>query len=196
LDVAIVIAWWIALLGALVLTAIAVLEIVRVVHHAREIDRLAKVALPAAVGIVENTAIIAALEGVVPVVGRLAAGAGALADERLDRPESRGREARTGWRARLMELLLTILSGLALWLFLGVLVLMLDRIRGSLSGINATIAKVAMGVRAIEAETAILKTELPTTATALTQITAGAEAVAGVLASADQRLAALAPQEA
>ena len=51
MDVAIVIAWWIALLGALVLTAIAVLEIVRVVHHAREIDRLAKVALPAAVGI-------------------------------------------------------------------------------------------------------------------------------------------------
>ena len=29
-----------------------------------------------------------------------------------------------------MELLLAILSGLALWLFLGVLVLMLDRIRG------------------------------------------------------------------
>ena len=80
MDVAIVIAWWIALLGALVLTAIAVLEIVRVVHHAREIDRLAKVALPAAVGIVENTVIIAALEGVVPVVGRLAAGAGALAE--------------------------------------------------------------------------------------------------------------------
>jgi hypothetical protein len=95
-----------------------------------------------------------------------------------------------------MELLLTILSGLALWLFLGVLVLMLDRIRRALAGINATLAKIAMGVRAIEAETAILKAELPTTATALTKITEGAEAVAGVLASADQRLAALAPQEA
>lgn len=80
MEIAIVAVWWIALLGALVLTAIAVLEIVRVVHHAREIDRLAKVALPAAVGIVENTAIIAALEGVVPVVGRLAAGAEALAE--------------------------------------------------------------------------------------------------------------------
>ena len=80
MEIAIVVVWWIALLGALVLTAIAVLEIVRVVHHAREIDRLAKVALPAAVGIVENTAIIAALEGVVPVVGRLAAGSEALAE--------------------------------------------------------------------------------------------------------------------
>lgn len=80
MEIAIVAVWWIALLGALVLTAIAVLEIVRVVHHAREIDRLARVALPAAVGIVENTAIIAALEGVVPVVGRLAAGSGALAE--------------------------------------------------------------------------------------------------------------------
>jgi hypothetical protein len=94
-----------------------------------------------------------------------------------------------------MELLLATLSGLALWLFLGVLVLMLDRIRRSLSGINATLAKVAMGVRAIESETAILKAELPTTATALTQITDGAEAVAGLLAAADGKLAALAPQE-
>lgn len=80
MDLAIVIVWWIALLGALVLTVVAVLEIARVVHHAREIDRLAKVALPAAVGIVGNTAIIAALEAVVPVVGRLAGGAGALAE--------------------------------------------------------------------------------------------------------------------
>jgi hypothetical protein len=94
-----------------------------------------------------------------------------------------------------MELLLATLSGLALWLFLGVLVLMLDRIRRSLSGINATLAKVAMGVRAIESETAILKAELPTTATALTQITDGAEAVAGLLVAADGKLAALAPQE-
>lgn len=95
-----------------------------------------------------------------------------------------------------MELPMTILSGLTLWLLLGVLVVMLDRIRQSLAGINGTLAKIAMGVRAIEAETGILKAELPTTATALTQITEGAEAVAGVLASADQRLAALAPQEA
>lgn len=94
-----------------------------------------------------------------------------------------------------MELLLAILSGLALWLFLGVLVLMLDRIRRALTGINATLAKVAMGVRAIEVETAALPVALPVTAAALTQITEGAEALAGILASADGHLAQLAPQE-
>lgn len=80
MDGALIVVWWIALIGALVLTAVAVLEIVRIVHHAREIDRLAKVTLPAAVGIVGNTAIIAALEEVVPVVGRLVTGTGALAE--------------------------------------------------------------------------------------------------------------------
>jgi hypothetical protein len=52
-----------------------------------------------------------------------------------------------------------------------------------------------MGVRAIEAETAILPAALPITASALTQITEGAEALAGILASADGHLAQLAPQE-
>ena len=94
-----------------------------------------------------------------------------------------------------MELLLAILSGLALWLFLGVLVLMLGRIRRALSGINATLGEVAMGVRAIEVETATLPQALPVTATALTQITEGAEALAGILASADGHLAVLTPQE-
>lgn len=80
MDGAVIVVWWGALIGALVLTGVAVLEIVRIVHHAREIDRLAKVTLPAAVGIVGNTAIIGALEEVVPVVGRLLTGAGALAE--------------------------------------------------------------------------------------------------------------------
>ncbi len=78
METAIVVIWTIALLGALGLTVIALAEVVRVVHHAREIDRVVKVALPAAVGIVENTQIIAALEGVLPVVGRLVAGAGVI----------------------------------------------------------------------------------------------------------------------
>ena len=75
---AVVVVWVITLLGALGLTVIALAEIVRVVHHAREIDRVVKVALPAAVGIVENTQVIAALEEVLPVVGRLVAGAGVI----------------------------------------------------------------------------------------------------------------------
>ena len=94
-----------------------------------------------------------------------------------------------------MELLLTFLSGAALITFLVVLLAFLDRIRKALGGINVSLAKVAMGVRAIESETAMLPAQLPITATALTQITEGAEALAGILASADGHLAQLAPQE-
>lgn len=94
-----------------------------------------------------------------------------------------------------MELLLTILSGAALIVFLAVLLIYLDRIRRSLAGINVSLSKIAMGVRAIEVETAILPDQIPVTATALTEITEGAEALAGILASADGHLAQLAPQE-
>lgn len=78
METAIVLVWIITLIIALILTVLAVATIVRIVHHAKEIDRLGKVTLPAAVGIVENTAVIGALEGVLPVVGRLVAGAGAI----------------------------------------------------------------------------------------------------------------------
>jgi len=74
----IIVVWVLTLLAALGLTVFIVAELVRIVHHAREIDRLGKLTLPAAVGIVENTAVIGALEGVLPVVGRLVAGAGAI----------------------------------------------------------------------------------------------------------------------
>jgi len=94
-----------------------------------------------------------------------------------------------------MELLLALLSGLALLTFLVVVLVILDRIRSALAGIDISMARIAMGVRAIEAETAILPAALPTTASTLTQITGGAEALAGILASADARLAALAPEE-
>ena len=79
MDVAIVVVWWIALLGALALTVAILGQIVRVVHHAHEIDRLAKVALPAAQGIAANTAAIAELEGVLRTAGRLLAGVEAIA---------------------------------------------------------------------------------------------------------------------
>ncbi|MEK6720783.1 MAG: hypothetical protein AABZ33_08960 [Chloroflexota bacterium] len=94
-----------------------------------------------------------------------------------------------------MELLLTFLSGVALITFLAVLLVFLNRIRSALAGINVSLSKIAMGVRAIEVETAILPAQIPVTATALTQITEGAETLAGVLASADGHLAQLAPQE-
>lgn len=94
-----------------------------------------------------------------------------------------------------MELLLTFLSGAALITFLTMLLVFLARIRRALAGINVSLAKIAMGVRAIESETAILPAQLPITASALTQITDGAEALAGILVSADGHLAQLAPQE-
>lgn len=78
METAIIVVWSITLVVALILTGVVVLTIVRIIHHAHEIDRLGKVTLPAAVGIVENTAVIGALEGVLPVVGRLVAGAGAI----------------------------------------------------------------------------------------------------------------------
>ena len=78
METAIIIVWAITLVIALILTVLIVATVVRVIQHSREIDRLGKVTLPAAVGIVENTAVIGALEGVLPVVGRLVAGAGVI----------------------------------------------------------------------------------------------------------------------
>ncbi len=78
METAMILVWILTLIMALVLTVCIVAQVVRIIHHAREIDRLGKLTLPAAVGIVENTAVIAALEGVLPVVGRLVAGAGAI----------------------------------------------------------------------------------------------------------------------
>ena len=87
-----------------------------------------------------------------------------------------------------MELLLTILSGLALWVLLAVLVWALGRVQAALEGINRSLAKIAMGVRAIESETAILKATLPPTAATLADIAGGAEAIGASLVSANQRL--------
>ncbi|MBI4504725.1 MAG: hypothetical protein HY691_04260 [Chloroflexi bacterium] len=72
-QVGIAVVWWIALAGALALTLVAIAEIVRILHHAREIDRLAQVALPAARGIAGNTAAIGDLAAGVESVGRLVA---------------------------------------------------------------------------------------------------------------------------
>jgi hypothetical protein len=59
---AIVTIWWIGLVLALLLTIPAIAIVVRFVHHAREIDRLARVTLAGAVGIAGNTARISALD--------------------------------------------------------------------------------------------------------------------------------------
>jgi sensor histidine kinase regulating citrate/malate metabolism len=84
METLVIVAWWIALILALVLTIIILPVIVRVLFALREIDRLAQTALPAARGIADNTATIAALDDVlaqaarllrsVEAIGRVAAG--------------------------------------------------------------------------------------------------------------------------
>lgn len=61
-----------------------------------------------------------------------------------------------------MTLLLTILSVLAAWTFLAVLVMGLLLILKPLQSVRAHLEKIAMGVRAIEQETAPLRTHLDT----------------------------------
>lgn len=87
-----------------------------------------------------------------------------------------------------MQLLLTILSGVALLALLLVLLVALTRVQKALDGINVSLEKIAMGVRAIETETAILKAEAPTTLAAVTALADGGEVIARHLGSAEARL--------
>ena len=78
MEALVITVWWITLILALVLTAIVLPVIIRIVFALREIDRLAKMTLPAAVGIVENTATIAALNDVLTQAVRLLTGVQAI----------------------------------------------------------------------------------------------------------------------
>lgn len=78
MDALVITVWWITLLLALVLTAVVLPVIIRVIFALREIDRLAKMTLPAAVGIVDNTASIAALDDVLAQAVRLLNGVQAI----------------------------------------------------------------------------------------------------------------------
>ncbi|MFN8523746.1 MAG: hypothetical protein U0821_11670 [Chloroflexota bacterium] len=70
--------WALTLVVALVVTVPILLVIVRIVHHLREIDRLATVTLAAAGGVAGNTETIAALDAVLAQAGRLAGGVGLI----------------------------------------------------------------------------------------------------------------------
>lgn len=74
----VILLWSVTLLIALVATVVAVGMIVRIVHAAREIDRLLKGALPAAEGIAANTAAIRELDAVVAAAGPLLEGTAAI----------------------------------------------------------------------------------------------------------------------
>lgn len=77
-DGAIILIWSATLLLALVITVVALAMIVRIVNAAREVDRLLKETVPAAVGIATNTAAIRELEAVVAAAGPLLAGTSAI----------------------------------------------------------------------------------------------------------------------
>lgn len=75
---AVVTIWWLTLAVALVATVPALAIVVRFIHHAQEVDRLARITLAAAAGIAGNTANIVLLEQLLAHAGSLAATSGAI----------------------------------------------------------------------------------------------------------------------
>ena len=69
------IVWWVGIVVALIITAIDVHLLLRVIRAAKKIDSLADRTLPAAVGIVENTASLKNLAATNDVAAALIAGA-------------------------------------------------------------------------------------------------------------------------
>lgn len=92
-----------------------------------------------------------------------------------------------------MALLLTILSALALWALLLVLVVGLLLVLKALESVRGYLEKITMGVRAIEWQLAPLGDGIPATAAALTETADALGGTAARLASADVHLAAAAP---
>jgi hypothetical protein len=75
---AVIAIWWITLAVALVATIPALAIVVRFIHHAREVDRLARITLAAAAGIAGNTGNIVMLERLLAHAGSLAATSAAI----------------------------------------------------------------------------------------------------------------------
>ena len=75
---AVVTIWWVSLAAALVLTIPALAIVVRFIHHAQEVDRLASITLKAAAGIAGNTGNIVMLEQLLAHAGSLAATSAAI----------------------------------------------------------------------------------------------------------------------
>lgn len=75
---AVIAIWWISLALALILTIPALAIVVRFIHHAQEVDRLASITLKAAAGIAGNTGNIVMLEQLLAHAGSLAATSAAI----------------------------------------------------------------------------------------------------------------------
>jgi uncharacterized protein YoxC len=92
-----------------------------------------------------------------------------------------------------MTLLLTILSVLAVWAFLTVLIIGLLLILKPLESIRAFLEKITMGVRAIEHQTAPLGARTDTLTGSLQEAERTVRASADRLASAERNLERAAP---
>lgn len=92
-----------------------------------------------------------------------------------------------------MTRLLPILSVAAVWTFLGALIVGLLRILQALVRIRRTLDKIAMGVRAIEQETAPLGSHLGHAVNGLTTAGSGLGAIAHGLGQIDSDLHAAVP---
>ena len=75
---AVQIVWWVGIVVALIVTVIDVHLLMRVISAARKINGLADRTLPAAVGIVNNTAALAKLSATLEVAGGLIKNAGPI----------------------------------------------------------------------------------------------------------------------
>jgi hypothetical protein len=93
-----------------------------------------------------------------------------------------------------MPLLLTVLSVLALWALLGVLVFGLLFVIKALQGIRTRLEKIAMGVRAIEHQVRPLGRHAETLAARLERTGAAFSGVAAGFREADGRLERAAPR--
>lgn len=71
MDTSIIVVWWVALIGALVLTLVVIKLVLLVVRTERDILRLAERTLPAAQGVATNTALISKLELTKGAAGRI-----------------------------------------------------------------------------------------------------------------------------
>jgi uncharacterized protein YoxC len=92
-----------------------------------------------------------------------------------------------------MPLLLTILSVLALWALLGVLIIGLLLILRPLQSVRGYLEKITMGVRAIEHQTHPLGARADTLKESLEGASAAIEAAARRFADVDRSLEAAAP---
>ncbi len=75
---AVITIWWLTLAVALIATIPALAIVVRFIHHAQEVDRLARITLQAAGGIAANTGNIVLLEQLLAHAGSLAATSAAV----------------------------------------------------------------------------------------------------------------------